>query len=71
MATTALAAMTRLDSDHQQANAHDILAELAEQAGSHKRADEHRAAAAELRSTHTPSEPDDTPKATAPSANPR
>lgn len=48
MATTALATMTRLGSDHQQATAHDILAELAEQAGSHQRADEHRATAAAL-----------------------
>lgn len=70
MATTALATMTRLSSHHQQANVHDILAELAELAGRHQRADEHRAAAAELRSTHTPPEPDDTPTATDPPANP-
>jgi tetratricopeptide (TPR) repeat protein len=70
MATTALATMTRLSSHHQRANAHDILAELAEQAGSHQRAEEHRAAAAELRSTHTPPEPDDTTTATDPPANP-
>lgn len=70
LATAPLATMTRLDSDHQQAKTHHTLTELAEQAGKHQRADEHRAATASLRSTHTPPEPVDTQAATDPPANP-
>jgi hypothetical protein len=70
MAASALTTMTRLGSEHQQANAHDILAELAEQVGSHQRADKHRATAAALRSTRTPPEPIENPSAADLPANP-
>lgn len=60
VATRALATMTRLDSRHQQANAHDVLGEIAEHSGNHQLAGEHRAAAVGLRANVVPRVSDDT-----------
>jgi tetratricopeptide (TPR) repeat protein len=54
LATSALATMARLDSRHQQANAHDVLTALAEGTGNTHLAHEHRTAAISLRATSTP-----------------
>jgi hypothetical protein len=53
-----LRGLCALGSDHQQAKAHDILAEVAEQVGSHQ-----HAAAAALRSTRMPPDLVDAPAA--------
>lgn len=52
LATRALGAMVRLDSEHEQASAHDVLAAIAEDANDCSLARVHRASAAVLRSTH-------------------
>lgn len=67
LATNALAAMIRFDSRHQQANAHDVLTALAEASGNGSLADEHRAAAAALRSTPPTPDVADKPAGPAPS----
>ena len=51
LAIRALAVMVRLDSRHQQANAHDVLVAIYEESGDNDLAERHRASAAALRST--------------------